>query len=340
MTLAPEPTRDARGRALHDLRVSVTDRCNFRCHYCMPREVFGPGFAFLPRAELLTFEEITRAVAAFARLGTRKVRLTGGEPLLRRDLPTLVAELRAVPGIDEIAITTNGALLARLAPALRRAGLDRVTVSLDSLDPEVFRAMSGSSVPVRQVLDGIAAAVAAGFGPIKVNTVVKRGVNEAGLLELAGWAREAGHVLRFIEFMDVGTTNQWRHDEVVPSAEVLARVGAEFPLEPLPPRYPGEVASRFRYTDGGGEVGVISSVTAPFCGQCTRARLTSIGEVYTCLFSARGHDLRALLREGADDAELDAFVAGLWHRRADRYSEERAAGTGPSEHVEMSYVGG
>ena len=336
---------DTRRRPLRDVRVSVTDRCNFRCGYCMPREVFGPDFAFLPRGELLSFEEITRAVGAFARAGARKVRLTGGEPLLRRDLSRLVGMLDAVPGIEDIALTTNGSLLARQAADLGQAGLRRVTVSLDSLDPQVFAAMADTRIPLRTVLEGIEAALAAGLTPVKVNCVVRRGVNDAGVVELARYGRAHGVVVRFIEYMDVGSTNGWRRDEVVPSQDLIARIGAVFPLEPASPSYAGEVAERWRYRDGGGEVGFISSVSTPFCGDCTRLRMTAVGEVYTCLFAPRGTDLRAGLRSGASDAELDAFVAGLWSRREDAYSEDRAAVTdlvpaSAGARAEMSYLGG
>jgi GTP 3',8-cyclase len=335
------PVLDTRGRPLRDLRVSVTDRCNLRCRYCMPREVFGPGFAFVPRDELLRFEEITRVVAAFARAGVTKVRLTGGEPLLRVGLPDLVAMIAAVPGVDDIALTTNGSLLRRHAAALRAAGLRRVTVSLDTLDAETFATMADSDVSLDAVLDGIRAAAAAGFGPLKLNAVVRRGWNDAGVEDLAGFAREHGHTMRFIEYMDVGDTNGWRLADVVPAREIVERIGARWPLEAVAPSYPGEVANRFRYLDGGGEVGVISSISKPFCGSCTRARLSAVGEVYTCLFASRGHDLRALIRSGADDAALDDFVKGIWTPRADRYSEVRTEATAGALHkVEMSYIGG
>ncbi|MBW3657826.1 MAG: GTP 3',8-cyclase MoaA [Actinobacteria bacterium] len=335
-------TTDARGRVLRDLRLSVTDRCNFRCTYCMPRDVFGPGFAFLPREELLSFEELVRITRVAARLGTRKVRLTGGEPLLRRDLPDLVAGLVAVDGVEDVALTTNGALLRRHAARLREAGLHRVTVSLDSLDDATFRRMSDVDLPVTTVLDGIAAAVEVGFA-VKVNVVVKRGVNDDGILDLADWGRRRGHTVRFIEFMDVGATNGWRMADVVPAEEILATVGARWELSPVPPAVRGEVASRYRYVDGGGEVGLIASVTRPFCGACSRARVSAIGELFTCLFAVRGHDLRAVLRSGGSDADLEAAMAGVWHVRDDRYSEERTAGTGApvgDARVEMSYIGG
>ncbi len=332
--------QDTLGRPLRDLRISVTDRCNFRCVYCMPREVFGPNHPFLPRSALLTFEEIERLVRVFARHGVRKLRLTGGEPLLRRDLPRLIEMLAAVPGIDDIALTTNGALLAGRAQALADAGLRRVTVSLDSLDDDVFRAMNDVDMPVARVLSGIEAAAAAGLAPVKVNMVVKRGLNEQSVLEMAERFRGTGHVLRMIEYMDVGTTNGWRLDDVVPAAELISKIGAAWPLEPLDAGYRGEVATRYRYVDGGGEIGVIASVTQPFCSNCTRARLSAEGELFTCLFAARGHDLRRPLREGADDAALDGLIEGIWGRRGDRYSELRSASTRPTRRVEMSHIGG
>jgi GTP 3',8-cyclase len=326
--------RDTLGRALRDLRVSVTDRCNFRCPYCMPRELFGADHAFLPRAELLSFEEITRVVTVFAGLGVTKVRLTGGEPLLRRDLPDLVRRIAGVEGIADLAMTTNGSLLAALAAPLRDAGLTRVTVSLDSLDPDAFRELGDTNVPLSQVLAGIDAASAAGL-PVKLNAVLRRGVNDDGLLDLAGYARDRGHTLRVIEYMDVGTTNGWQLDEVVPSAEVLARLSAVHALEPL-----GEdgTAERWRYADGAGEVGFVSSVSKPFCGTCTRARITAIGELFTCLFATSGTDLRGALRGGASDEELSALVGGRWAVRDDRYSELR--GLVSQDKAEMSYLGG
>ncbi|GAA5534610.1 GTP 3',8-cyclase [Deinococcus aluminii] len=330
---------DRLGRPLRDLRISVTDRCNLRCTYCMPASVFGPDYAFLPRAELLTFEEIERLSRAFVALGVRKLRLTGGEPLLRRDLPELVARLSGIEGVDDIALTTNGLLLPRLAADLKAAGLKRVTVSLDSLDPEVFGQMNGLNVHPQRVLDGIEAALKAGLG-VKVNTVVQRGVNDAGLRELWLALREQA-VVRFIEFMDVGNHNGWNLDAVVPSREVLARLsangtGAEF--QPVNPHYRGEVAAR--HQDGAGhEVGLISSVTAPFCGDCSRARLSAVGVLYTCLFADQGTDLRAPLRAGADDAALRELIAGVWQGRRDRYSEERGEVTRERK-VEMSHIGG
>jgi cyclic pyranopterin phosphate synthase len=329
---------DRLARPLHDLRISVTDRCNFRCVYCMPKEVFGRDYAFLPRAELLTFEEIARATAAFVALGVRKVRITGGEPLVRRDLERLVAMLAELPGLD-LTLTTNGALLAGKAKALADAGLRRVTVSLDSLDDAVFRAMNDVDFPVERVLAGIDAARAAGL-PVKVNVVVKRGLNDGDVLDLARHFRGTGHVLRFIEYMDVGHSNGWRMDDVVPAAEIVRRIDAVYPLDPVAPGYRGEVARRWRYRDGAGEIGVIASVTQPFCGDCTRARLSADGKVYTCLFAVRGHDLRALVRSGVSDDELVEAIAGIWRRRSDRYSELRSAETVDLPKVEMSYIGG
>jgi GTP 3',8-cyclase len=330
--------RDTLGRPLRDLRVSVTDRCNFRCVYCMPRDVFGPDYAFLPRRELLTFEEITRLARLFVAHGIEKIRLTGGEPLLRRDLHRLVAMLAEIPGLD-LALTTNGSLLTRQAGPLAEAGLTRVTVSLDSLDDGIFGAMNDVAFPVARVLEGIDAAAAAGLG-VKVNAVVKRGLNDDSVVPLARFFHGTGHVLRFIEYMDVGASNGWRLDDVVPASEIVARIDAELPIEPLAPNYPGEVATRFRYRDGGGEIGVIASVTKPFCRGCSRARLSAVGELYTCLFAQQGHDLRALLRGGASDGELSERIAGLWRRRGDRYSELRTAATASRRKVEMSYIGG
>ena len=331
---------DLLGRPLRDLRVSVTDRCNLRCRYCMPREVFGTDFPFLERDELLTFEEIERLVRVLVELGIRKVRLTGGEPLLRRDLPDLVRRLSRIDGLDDLALTSNGVLLGRMAEELVEAGLRRVTVSLDALDDKTFQAVSDTTIPVQAVLDGITAARAAGLDPVKVNAVLQRGVNDDQVEALAGWARDAGVTLRFIEFMDVGTTNRWQRDRVVPAAEVAERIAARWPIEPVDPTHAGEVAERYRYVDGAGEVGIIASVTRPFCATCSRARLSAIGELYTCLFAAEGHDLRALVRGDADDATLRAAVAGIWSRRSDRASELRAEGGLEGPRVEMSYIGG
>ena len=341
---ALSPVLDTFRRPLRDLRVSVTDRCNFRCTYCMPKEVFGRDFAFLPPAQLLTFEEITRLARVFTDLGVEKIRLTGGEPLVRRDLETLIAMLAALPGLRDLTLTTNGALLAKKAQALKDAGLDRVTVSLDSLDDAVFQSMNDVAFPVARVLDGIAAAQTAGLGPIKINMVVQRGVNEDSVVPMARYFHKMGHgsgcVLRFIEFMDVGATNGWQLGDVVPAAEIVRRISLELPLIPEAPNYPGEVARRFRYADGGGEIGVITSVTQPFCGDCSRARLSAEGRLYTCLFAAGGFDLRALLRGEASDAEVADKVRALWSARTDRYSEKRTEETAQRPKVEMSHIGG
>ena len=335
---------DVFGRPLRDLRISVTDRCNFRCRYCMPREVFGPGFEFLPRDQIMTFEEIARLGGLVTGLGVRKLRLTGGEPTLRADLPQLVAQLRrAAPDVD-IALTTNGSLLTRLAQPLADAGLDRVTVSLDTLDDAIFREMNDVEIPVANVLDGIEAAAAAGLRPIKINAVIKRGVNDHTAIDLARYFKDSGHILRFIEYMDVGATNGWVLDDVVPAAELAERVGAELPIEPVEPSYRGEVARRWRYLDGDGEVGFITSVSAPFCADCTRARLSADGSLYTCLFAVMGTDLRGPMREGASDDELLELLRRVWRVRDDRYSELRSAATPDLEsagpRIEMSYIGG
>ena len=334
------PVLDRHDRPLRDLRISVTDRCNFRCTYCMPKEVFGRDFAFLPRSALLSFEEITRLTGLFAAEGVTKVRLTGGEPLLRHDLDRLVAMLAGIEGIDDVALTTNGSALAAKAQRLKTAGLTRVTVSLDALDDETFSAINDVAFPVTRVLAGIEAAAAAGLEPVKVNMVVQRGVNEGSILPMAEFFRGSGHILRFIEYMDVGTTNGWRMDEVVSAAEIAATLNERWPLEPLRPNYPGEVANRYRYRDGAGEIGVIASVTQPFCGACTRARLSADGKLYTCLFATDGQDLRALLRDGVPDEQLSDQIRSTWGRRADRYSELRSAAGGRRAKVEMSYIGG
>jgi GTP 3',8-cyclase len=334
---------DALHRPMRDLRISVTDRCNLRCRYCMPREVFGPDHQFLAREELLSFEEIARVASAMAAQGVNHIRLTGGEPLLRRGLERLVELLAAIPGIDDLSLTTNGLLLERRAQALADAGLNRITVSLDALDPDVARSVADAAFDPALVLAGIDAAAAAGLSPVKVNMVVRRGLNDREVPAMAERFRGGGHVLRFIEYMDVGTTNGWRLDDVVPAAEILETVGSRWPLEPLAPAREGEVASRYRYTDGGGEIGVIHAVTAPFCHGCTRARLSADGRLFTCLFAAEGHDLRALLRSGADDDELAGALGRVWSRRSDRYSALRAAATGGDDaqgRVEMSYIGG
>ena len=333
------PLLDRLGRPVRDLRISITDRCNFRCVYCMPKTVFGRDYPFLPRAELLSFEEIARVARLFAARGVHKIRLTGGEPLLRHGVEKLIEQLATIPGL-EITLTTNGSLLAQKAATLAAAGLKRVTVSLDALDDAIFKRMNDADYPVAKVLAGIEAASAAGMAPVKVNCVVKRGSNDDQIVPLARHFRNSGHILRYIEYMDVGSSNGWRLDEVVPSAEVLRRIGAEFPLEPIDPNYPGEVAERWRYQDGAGEVGVISSVTRAFCDTCTRIRLSTEGKLYTCLFAAAGHDLRALLRSGADDAALDARIAEIWRQRTDRYSQLRMAATPSLKKIEMSYIGG
>jgi GTP 3',8-cyclase len=338
-----EPLLDRLGRPLETLRISITDRCNFRCVYCMPKEVFGRDYAFLERRELLTFEELVRVVGIFADLGVRTVRITGGEPLVRRNVEHLVELLAAIdtPHCDklELALTTNGSALAQKAEALAAAGLSRVTVSLDSLDDAAFRAMNDVDFPVQRVLEGIDAAAASGL-PVKVNAVVKRGANDGDVLALAEHFRGSGHVLRFIEYMDVGSTNGWRLEDVVSAEEIVQRISERWPLEPVAVERPDATARRWRYVDGAGEIGVVASVTQPFCGGCSRARLSAEGRLYTCLFAARGHDLRAPLRLGASDAELAEQLRALWTRRTDRYSELRTAETASLPKVEMSYIGG
>jgi GTP 3',8-cyclase len=338
-----EPLVDRLGRPLETLRISITDRCNFRCVYCMPKEVFGREYAFLERRELLTFEELARVTGIFAGLGVRTVRITGGEPLVRRNVEHLVELLAAIETADgstlELALTTNGSALAQKAEALAAAGLSRVTVSLDSLDDAAFRALNDVDFPVQRVLDGIDAATAAGL-PVKVNAVVKRGANDDDVLALAEHFRGSGHVLRFIEYMDVGSTNGWRLEDVVSAEEIVRWIAERWPLEPLPSERPDATARRWRYLDGAGEIGVVASVTQPFCGACSRARLSAEGRLYTCLFAARGHDLRAPLRLGASDEELTAQLRAIWTRRTDRYSELRTAETGLLPKVEMSYIGG
>jgi cyclic pyranopterin phosphate synthase len=339
---------DQLGRPLHDLRISVTDRCNFRCSYCMPKEVFDKDYPYLPHSALLTFEEITRLARQFVAHGVRKIRLTGGEPLLRKNIEILIGQLAALRTPDgaplDLTLTTNGSLLARKAKALKDAGLQRVTVSLDGLDDAVFRGMNDVDFPVAQVLEGIAAAQAAGLGPIKVNMVVKRGTNEHEIIPMARHFKGSGIVLRFIEYMDVGATNGWRMDEVLPSAEVVKLVHAQMPLVQLEPSAPGETAGRWGYADGGGEIGVISSVTQAFCGDCNRARLSTEGQLYLCLFASQGHDLRSLLRGGASDSDLASAIGHIWQGRTDRYSQLRGSmeadtSTG-KRRVEMSYIGG
>lgn len=339
---------DALGRPLQDLRISVTDRCNFRCVYCMPKEVFDKNYTFLPHSALLSFEEITRIAKIFVAHGVRKIRLTGGEPLLRKNIENLIAMLSALRTPDgqalDLTLTTNGSLLARKAQALKDAGLQRVTVSLDALDEATFRRMNDVDFPVSEVLHGIEVAHKVGLGPIKINMVVKGGMNDSQILPMARRFKNSPFILRFIEYMDVGASNGWKMDEVVPSGEVIRRIDAEMPLEEIEPNYTGETAERWRHKDGGGEIGVISSVTHAFCRDCTRARLSTEGKLYSCLFATSGHDLRTLLREGRSDEEISTVVAHLWRARSDRYSELRTANTEdlqkPLRKVEMSYIGG
>lgn len=329
---------DTRGRRVRDLRISVTDRCNFRCVYCMPKTVFGRDYPFLQRDDLLSFEEIVRIAGVFVAQGVEKIRLTGGEPLLRHGIEHLIEQLAKLP--VEITLTTNGSLLAKKAKSLKDAGLHRVTVSLDGIDDAVFKKMNDVDYAVADVLAGIEAAAAVGLAPIKVNCVVKRGSNDEQIVKLARHFRGSGHIMRFIEFMDVGSSNGWKMDEVLPSSEVVARINAEFPLEPAEANYTGEVAERWRYLDGAGEIGVISSVTQAFCSTCTRIRLSTEGKLYTCLFAQSGHDLRELLRKGSSDEELAGAIAGIWGARSDRYSEIRSAATTQARRIEMSYIGG
>lgn len=331
---------DSLSRPLRALRVSVTDRCNFRCPYCMPREVFSADYPFLDRKEILRFEEIERLVAVFVAQGVRKVRLTGGEPLLRKGLPDLVARLARIPGVEDLALTTNGALLPEMANSLKEAGLQRLTVSLDTLDPAKFKKLCDSEIPLSRVLSGLEAARSAGFSPIKLNCVLQRGINDDEILELARFARKAGHILRFIEFMDVGTQNGWKLDAVVPAEEVLAKLSGLGAIEPIKEPLTGRVVERWRYCDGQGEFGVIASVSKAFCGGCDRARLSAEGSVYTCLFAGSGLDLKTALRNGTTDAEIGAIIANTWKRRDDRYSELRGAETVPTRKVEMFHIGG
>lgn len=336
---------DRLNRPLRDLRISVTDRCNFRCVYCMPREVFGPGYAFVPRKDLLTLEEIARVAQVFASLGMRKVRITGGEPLIRRNLEHLIEMIDATEGVEDISLTTNGSMLTSVrAASLKQAGLKRLTISLDALDDATFKRINDVDYPASRVLDGIDNARAAGFADIKVNAVVRRGFNEHAVLDLVKYFRHSGCIVRFIEYMDVGETNGWNLDDVIPAADLVDTIDALYPLEAVSPNYPGEVAKRWRYRDGAGEIGFITSVTQSFCGDCSRARLSAVGELYTCLFGTQGHDLRSLLRSGADDAQLLQAVSEIWQERADRYSELRATATpvpltGQAK-VEMSHIGG
>ncbi len=332
---------DTMGRPMQDLRISVTDRCNFRCVYCMPAEIFGERYEFLPKPQILSYEEITRLARIFVKLGVKKVRLTGGEPLVRANVEELVALMSQIPGVDDLTLTTNGYLLAQKAQALKDAGLQRITVSLDTLDDAVFRQMNGRSGGTRRVLEGIHAAEEVGFHPIKINAVIMRGVNDHTVVDLARYCKEHGYIVRFIEYMDVGTRNGWKLDNVVPSQEVVRLISQEMPLEPAGRSYQGEVADRYRYVDGTGEIGVISSVTEPFCGDCTRIRLSPDGHVYTCLFASIGHDLKTPLRTGATDEEMEERIRGIWRVRSDRYSEERASMTErPSRKVEMYQIGG
>ena len=340
---------DRLGRPLRDLRISVTDRCNFRCPYCMPAEIFGEAYQFLPKDEILTFEEIARLSRLFVELGVNKLRITGGEPLLRADLPRLIGQLASIPGADDITLTTNGYLLSQQAEALAEAGLSRITVSLDSLDDGVFKRMNGRGFGTRRVLDGIKRAAAAGLSPVKINAVVQKGVNEHTIVDLARHFKGTGHIVRFIEYMDVGNRNGWQPDEVIAAAEIVGLIDAAMPLEPVAANYVGEVANRWRYRDGDGEIGVIASVTQPFCGDCTRARIATDGRLYTCLFATDGVDLRAPLREGAGDDALREIIAGIWRVRRDRYSAERAReaadGDGAADgaarrKVEMYQIGG
>ena len=335
--------RDSFGRAIRDLRISVTDRCNFRCPYCMPAEIYGEKYAFLPRAELLTFEEIARLTHLFADLGVTKVRLTGGEPLVRNGLANLIELLSRIDGIDDLTLTTNGYLLAENAQALKDAGLQRITVSLDSLDEEVFKTMNGRNYGTARVLEGIRKAEDVGLHPIKINAVVQRGMNDHTIVDLARYFKGTGHVLRFIEYMDVGNLNGWKLDQVVPADEIVEMINAEMPLEPVEQNYRGEVALRHRYVDGGGEIGLIASVTRPFCGDCTRARLSTDGKLFTCLFASQGTDLRGPMRSGATDDALRGLITGIWGRREDRYSELRSFATAQdnaSKKIEMYQIGG
>ncbi|MDR2244964.1 MAG: GTP 3',8-cyclase MoaA [Burkholderiales bacterium] len=336
---ALSPLLDRRQRALHDLRISVTDRCNFRCTYCMPKDAFGRDHAFLSHDEVLRFEEIARLAQLFTRLGVRKIRLTGGEPLLRKNIERLIEMLAAIDGID-LTLTTNASILAKKAQSLRNAGVQRITVSLDAIDDATFRRMNDVNFPLARVLEGIDAAARAGLTPIKINTVVKRGVNENAILPLIRTFKGSGHIVRFIEYMDVGATNGWRMDDVVSATEIVDTINAEFPLEPIDPNYQGEVAGRWRFKDGSGEIGVIASVTQAFCRDCTRMRLSTNGQLFTCLFANRGYDFRALLRDGADDDTLIRAITALWQNRDDNYSEQRTANTPRAQKIEMSYIGG
>jgi len=331
---------DTFGRPLRDLRISVTDRCNMRCTYCMPKEVFGREYQFLARDALLSFEEIVRLARIFMSHGVQKIRLTGGEPLLRRQLPNLIQMLAKIPHLRDLTLTTNGVLLPEHAGALKAAGLQRVTVSLDSLDENTFQTMNDVGITVAKVLEGIEAVAKAGLKPIKINAVVKKGVNDHTIVDLARRFHGTGHIVRFIEYMDVGTTNGWQLNSVVTARQIVDRINTELPIEPVEPNYDGEVAKRWRYQDGGGEIGVIASVSEPFCGNCTRARLSADGKLYTCLFASEGHDLRAMLRGGASDDDLSESIRSIWLRREDRYSQLRTSQTLRQPAIEMSYIGG
>jgi len=334
---------DKFGRPMRDLRISVTDRCNFRCPYCMPAEIYGEAYEFLPRADILTFEELTRLVGIFAEKGVEKLRVTGGEPLMRNDLPKLIGMLNAIEGIDDLTLTTNGYLLSQFAQQLKDAGLDRITISLDSLDDEVFKAMNGRGFTTERVLGAIQTAAKVGLSPIKINCVVQKGVNDHTIVDLARHFQGTGHIVRYIEYMDVGNRNGWRSEHVVPADEIIARIDAEMPLEPTESNYQGEVAKRYRYKDGSGEIGIIASVTKPFCGDCTRVRLSTDGKIFTCLFAGEGFSLKDPMRDGATDDDLRGLITGIWTVRSDRYSEERAAspsGEGSPRKIEMYQIGG
>ena len=334
---------DKFGRPMRDLRISVTDRCNFRCPYCMPAEIYGEAYEFLPRADILTFEELTRLVGIFAEKGVEKLRVTGGEPLMRNDLPKLIGMLNAIEGIDDLTLTTNGYLLSQFAQQLKDAGLDRITISLDSLDDEVFKAMNGRGFTTERVLGAIQTAAEVGLSHIKINCVVQKGVNDHTIVDLARHFQGTGHIVRYIEYMDVGNRNGWRSEHVVPADEIIARIDAEMPLEPTESNYQGEVAKRYRYKDGSGEIGIIASVTKPFCGDCTRVRLSTDGKIFTCLFAGEGFSLKDPMRDGATDDDLRGLITGIWTVRSDRYSEERAAspsGEGSPRKIEMYQIGG
>ena len=339
--IPPTPMLDALQRPIHDLRISVTDRCNFRCVYCMPKHIFGPDYPFLKRSELLSYEEITRIARVFVRKGVRKLRLTGGEPLVRKDIETLIRSLAEIDGVQDLSLTTNGSLLTSAkARSLYAAGLRRITISLDSLDDVTFKSINGVNFAPEAVLRAIEIAADAGLTPVKVNMVVKRGLNDEAIVSAAKYFRNTGHVLRFIEYMDVGNSNKWKPDEVISAQEIRHRIEKAFPIEPVSPDYHGEVAQKWRYIDGGGEIGIIASVSQPFCGTCTRARLSADGSLYTCLFANQGHDLRAVIRQGVTDDELEAKVESIWSTRSDRYSELRATQTIDATKIEMSYIGG